>query len=78
MEIGTIQLDAEAHRVRARLPLPPGTPLPLYGLRVGRLVDVESDGESVVFVYDAQPGRPPRVRSFATLRLATPRALPAL
>jgi hypothetical protein len=78
MEIGTIQIDAEAHTVTARVPLPPGAALPLYGLRVGRLVACDEGPDGVTFTYAAEPGRPPRFRPFAELRDATPLALPAL
>lgn len=68
MEAGTIEIDAEAHAVVAREPLREGTPLPLYGLRIGRLRAVEAGPDGVRFTYGAAPGWPPRFRAFATLR----------
>ena len=76
MRAGRIEIDGEAHLVRSREPLREGSPLPLYGLRVGRLVAVETGPEGLRFAYAAEPGRPPRSRVFAELRDVTRSALP--
>ena len=77
MEAGRIEVDGEAHLVRSRGPLREGSPLPLFGLRVGRLLAVDTGPEGVRFAYAVEPGRPPRSRVFAELRDVTRTALPA-
>ena len=77
MEAGRIEIDGEAHLVTSREPLEEGAPLPLYGLRVGRLVAVETGPDGARFTYTAEPGRPPRFRVVAELRDVSRSALPA-
>jgi hypothetical protein len=68
MEAGRIEIDGEAHLVHSREALREGQPLPLYGLRVGQLVAVETGPDGTTFTYTAEPGRPPRFRVVAELR----------